>query len=174
MVLGYIGGHLAHLRRSVDIYREAGERAGHPERLSVGLSTHFFAARTSARAREVYPYYHEYLRPKTPGGRGWLVTAEQFDAGTQRNGALMVGSCHELIEKILDAHQMLGLDRFLGQIDWGGLPEELVAASITLLATEIAPAVRSMVEVAHQHRYVRRTRSPRSPDEDSRRERIGV
>jgi hypothetical protein len=35
----------------------------------------------------------------------------------------MIGSSEQLIEKILDAHQALGLDRFLGQIDWGGLPE---------------------------------------------------
>ena len=51
----------------------------------------------------------------------------------------------ELIEKILDARTTLGLNRFFGQIDWGGLPRELVEASITRLATEIAPAVRTHV-----------------------------
>jgi len=145
MTLGYIGGSLRHLRQTVDIYRAAGEHAGHPEKLRVGLSTHFHAASTSDKAREVFPYYHEYLRPKTPRGRGWVVTEAQFALGTQRQGAVMVGSSRELIEKILDAHQALGLDRFFGQIDWGGLPEELVKESINLFATEIAPAVRSVI-----------------------------
>ena len=30
MMLGYIGSTLAHARRAVDIYRAAGETAGHP------------------------------------------------------------------------------------------------------------------------------------------------
>jgi len=145
MVLGYIGGPLAHARRAVDIYRAAGERAGHPDKLRVGISTHFYAGATPGDARRVFPYYHEYLRPKTPGGRGFVVSQAQFDAGTQRGNAIMIGSSEQLIEKILDAHQTLGLDRFLGQIDWGGLPRTAVSDSIHRYAEEIAPAVRTAI-----------------------------
>ena len=143
MVLGYIGGPLDHAKRAVDIYRAAGERAGHPESLRVGISTHFYAGATPEEARRTFPYYHEYLRPKTPGGRGFVVNQAQFDAGTQRGNAIMIGSTEQLIEKILDAHEVLGLDRFLGQIDWGGLPRAAVADSISRYAEQIAPAVRA-------------------------------
>nr|WP_238413018.1 LLM class flavin-dependent oxidoreductase [Saccharothrix deserti] len=143
MVLGYIGGPLSHARHAVDIYRAAGERAGHPDKLRVGISTHFYAAATPEDARRTFPYYHEYLRPKTPGGRGFVVDQAQFDAGTRRGNAIMIGSSEQLIEKILDAHQTLGLDRFLGQIDWGGLPRAAVSDSIHRYAEEIAPAVRA-------------------------------
>jgi alkanesulfonate monooxygenase SsuD/methylene tetrahydromethanopterin reductase-like flavin-dependent oxidoreductase (luciferase family) len=143
MVLGYIGGPLDHARRTVDIYRQAGEAAGHPEKLRVGISTHFYAGATTEEARRTFPYYHEYLRPKTPGGRGFVVDQARFDAGTRRGNAIMIGSSEQLIEKILDAHQALGLDRFLGQIDWGGLPRAAVSDSIHRYAEEIAPAVRS-------------------------------
>jgi hypothetical protein len=44
---------------------------------------------------------------------------------------------------VLDTHQVLGLDRFLGQIDWGGLPRAAVTESIHRYAEEIAPAVRA-------------------------------
>lgn len=54
----------------------------------------------------------------------------------------MVDSSEQLIEKILDAHEMLGLDRFYGQVDWSGLPRALMEESLTRFATEIAPAVR--------------------------------
>ena len=77
---------------------------------------------TPESARKSFPYYHEYLRPKIPGARGFVVSQSQFEAGTQRGNAIMIGSSEQLIEKILDAHEVLGLDRFLGQIDWGGLP----------------------------------------------------
>jgi hypothetical protein len=55
----------------------------------------------------------------------------------------MIGSSEEVAEKILDAHRILGLDRVFGQVDWGGLPRELVEASITRFATQVAPAVRA-------------------------------
>ncbi|GAB3837478.1 LLM class flavin-dependent oxidoreductase [Dactylosporangium cerinum] len=143
MILGYIGGPLSHAKQAVDLYRETGERAGHPERLRVGISTHFFAGATAKAARDVYPYYHEYLRPKTPGGRGFLVNRAAFEAGTARGQAIMVGSAEEIAEKILDARDMLGIDRFFGQFDWGGLPRSLVEESLHRYGTEIAPAVRT-------------------------------
>ncbi len=57
----------------------------------------------------------------------------------------MIGSSEQLIEKILDAQQALGLDRFLGQIDWGGLPRAAVCDSIHRYAEEIAPAVHAAI-----------------------------
>lgn len=145
MVLGYIGGPLSHARRAVEIYRAAGEKAGHPEKLRVGISTHFYAGADPRSARDVFPYYHEYLRPKTPGGRGFVVDRAAFEAGTRPGQAIMIGSSEEIIEKILDAHRLLRIDRFFGQFDWGGLPRPLVEESVHRLATEIAPAVRSSV-----------------------------
>ena len=143
MMLGYIGGPLDHPRRAVDLYRHAGDLAGHPEKLQVGISTHFYAAATPEAARQSFPYYHQYLRPKTPGGRGFVVNQAQFEAGTRRGNAIMIGSSDQLIDKILDAHRALALDRFLGQIDWGGLPRAAVEESISRYAEEIAPAVRA-------------------------------
>ncbi|MFD0478348.1 LLM class flavin-dependent oxidoreductase [Nonomuraea thailandensis] len=48
-------------------------------------------ASRDARA-DLFPFYREYLRPKTPGGRGWLVSAEQYQALSGPFGALMTGS----------------------------------------------------------------------------------
>lgn len=143
MVLGYIGGTLEHGRRAVELYRAAGEGAGHLENLRVGISTHFFAGATPEEARDTFPHYHEYLRPKTPSGRGFVVNRAQFEVGTRPGNAIMIGSSAELIEKILEADRVLGLDRFLGQVDWGGLPRGAVEESIHRYAEEIAPAVRA-------------------------------
>jgi len=143
MVLGYIGGGLGHLRPLVDRYRTAGEHAGHSDALKVAISTHFHAGADPAKARAVYPYYHEYLRPKRPGGRGFVVGRDAFEAGTARHGAIMVGSSGEITDKLLDAGKALGLDRIFAQVDWGGLPSGLVEESIARYATEIAPALRS-------------------------------
>jgi alkanesulfonate monooxygenase SsuD/methylene tetrahydromethanopterin reductase-like flavin-dependent oxidoreductase (luciferase family) len=144
MVLGLIGGDIRQARPLAELYRRAGLSAGHPaEVLRLGLTSHFFVADTSQGARDTfYPYYREYLRPKTPGGRGWLVSPGQFTATAGATGALMTGSPQEIIDKILLEREILGIDRFIGQIDLGGLPPRLVNRSIELLATEVAPTLR--------------------------------
>jgi hypothetical protein len=58
------------------------------------------------------------------------VNRAAFDAGTSRSQAIMIGSGEELTEKLLDAHQLLGLDRFYGQFDWGGLPRTVIEDSL--------------------------------------------
>ncbi|MFC8140884.1 hypothetical protein ACFUKV_03795 [Streptomyces paradoxus] len=54
----------------------------------------------------------------------------------------MAGSPQEVIDKILTEHELFGLDRFMGQVDFGGMPSRMVHESIELFATEVAPAVR--------------------------------
>src|SRR5664279_1014700 len=66
MVLGLIGGSIAGARRSVDIYREAGERAGHADRLSVGISTHFFAGDSPAKPATSFRITRNTCDPKPP------------------------------------------------------------------------------------------------------------
>lgn len=95
MTLGYIGGTLANLHPLVDAYRAAGDRASHPGRLRLGLSTHLYAGADPA-ARAVYPHFYEYLRPKTPGGRGFTVSPAAFEAATSRESAMMIGSAEEI------------------------------------------------------------------------------
>jgi hypothetical protein len=57
----------------------------------------------------------------------------------------LTGSSNQLIEKILDAQQALGIDRFLAQIDWCGLPKAAAEDSLNRYATEIASAIRATV-----------------------------
>ena len=146
MMLGFIGGPLEHARRAVDIYHAAGDAAGHnPDTLQVGISTHFYAAASEQDAAGVFEHYRTYLHPETNNGRGFVVDRPMFDTARRRDGALMIGTAEQLTEKILDAHAELGITRFIGQFDWGGLPAARVHESIAHLATEIAPAVRAAV-----------------------------
>ena len=58
-----------------------------------------------------------------------------------RGGALFAGSPREVIEKILWEYELLGHDRFLPQIGFGGLPFEATAGPVELLATEVLRVV---------------------------------
>ena len=72
-----------------------------------------------------------------------MVSQAAFDAGTSRQGAIMIGSAGEITGKLADAVKTLGLDRVFAQVDWGGLPSGLVEGSIARYATDIAPALRA-------------------------------
>lgn len=145
MAMAMIFGSPEQARRTVDLYRAAGQRAGQPaERLRIGTVSHLYVAPTSQGARaELYPHYREYLRPKVPGGRGLVVDPATFEYVGGPDGALMVGSPAEVAEKLAARRELLGIDRVIGQIDLGGLPEASVRRSLELFATEVAPVLRA-------------------------------
>ncbi|WP_406340515.1 hypothetical protein [Streptomyces sp. NBC_01578] len=60
----------------------------------------------------------------------------------------MAGSPQEVIDKILTERELLGIDRFIGQVDFGGMPAAMVNRSIELLAPEVAPAIRKELGLA--------------------------
>jgi alkanesulfonate monooxygenase SsuD/methylene tetrahydromethanopterin reductase-like flavin-dependent oxidoreductase (luciferase family) len=147
MVLGLIGGSIDHGKRLIDLYRAAGREAGHPDdTLKVGITSHFYIGATQEEAlNDFYPYYHRYLSPETNGGRGFYVDRAQMFQLAARRGALMVGGPAQIAEKILDLKNELGVDRFLGQVDLGGMPADMVRGSIQRFGDIVAPAVRHVL-----------------------------
>jgi alkanesulfonate monooxygenase SsuD/methylene tetrahydromethanopterin reductase-like flavin-dependent oxidoreductase (luciferase family) len=59
LAVAIIGGEPHRFRPLIDLYREAGRRAGHaPEQLAVGIHTHGFLADTTMQAAdELFPAY---------------------------------------------------------------------------------------------------------------------
>ncbi|PYY44151.1 LLM class flavin-dependent oxidoreductase [Curtobacterium sp. MCLR17_043] len=147
MALGLIGGTLDHAKRLIDVYRNAGRDAGHSdEALRVGITSHFYVGETRDKALgDFFPYYHRYLSPETNGGRGFYVDRDQMLHLAARRGALFVGGPQEIAEKVLDLHGELGVDRFLGQVDLGGMPQQMIRDSITRFGDVVAPAIHSIV-----------------------------
>jgi alkanesulfonate monooxygenase SsuD/methylene tetrahydromethanopterin reductase-like flavin-dependent oxidoreductase (luciferase family) len=70
------------------------------------------------------------------------LSRSEYERATGLEGAYFVGSPQQIIDKLLYQHELFGHQRFLAQIDLGGLPYSKVAQTIELLATEVAPVVR--------------------------------
>ncbi|MBM7607191.1 alkanesulfonate monooxygenase SsuD/methylene tetrahydromethanopterin reductase-like flavin-dependent oxidoreductase (luciferase family) [Lysinibacillus composti] len=60
---------------------------------------------------------------------------------TGERSALFVGSPDQIVEKILYQHELFGHERFLAQVDIGGIPFKQIAKTIELLATKVVPIV---------------------------------
>lgn len=142
LMVAVIGGETHRFRPLVDMYREAGAKAGHaPEKLKVGLHSLGYLARDTSEAIETF--YPGYARAFTKIGleRGWQpITRARFDAQTGPLGAFLVGSPREVAEKILRHSEALGgISRVTFQMDSAGLTHEQVQSSIELMGKELKP-----------------------------------
>lgn len=144
LMVAVIGGETHRFRPLVDIYREAGKRAGYaPEQLKVGLHSLGYVADTTEEAiNDFYPGYAESFT-EIGKERGWPpVTRGHFDAQNGPRGALLVGSPEEVAEKILRHSESLGgISRVTFQMDVASLPHEKLMQSIELIGTRLASVV---------------------------------
>ncbi|TYR32250.1 LLM class flavin-dependent oxidoreductase [Sphingobacterium phlebotomi] len=144
LMVAIIGGETARFRPLIDLYREAGHRAGFvTEQLTVGLHSPGYVARSNEEAiADYYPGYAE-LWTKAGKERGWPpVTRAQFDASVAPKGVLVVGGPEQVAEKLLRHSEALGgVDRFTFQMDNAGLSHEQLLRSIETIGTEVIPLV---------------------------------
>ena len=137
-------------RPLIDLYREAGRRAGHaPEKLRVGIHSLGFVADTTKQAAD--QFYPGYAKSFSDIGkeRSWApVTRGQFDAVRGPKGALLVGDPDMVAEKILYVNEALGgISRLTFQMSVATLPHAQVVRAIELLGSRVLPVVQRVVAI---------------------------
>ncbi|WP_018623238.1 LLM class flavin-dependent oxidoreductase [Spirosoma luteum] len=142
LMVAVIGGETHRFRPLIDMYREAGRRAGHsPEQLKVGLHSLGYVASTTEEAmNDYFPGYAETFT-RIGKERGWPpVTRYHFNEQVGDRGALLVGNPDEVARKIQRHSEALGgIDRLTFQMDNAALPHEKLLQSINLIGTRIIP-----------------------------------
>jgi len=145
LMVAVIGGETHRFRPLVDLYREAGRRAGHaPEQLQVGLHSIGYVGNTTQEAiADFYPGYAETFT-RIGKERGWPpVTRAHFDAMNSERGALLVGGPEEVAQKILRHSEALGgISRVTFQMDNAGLSHQQLMNAIDLIGTRVSPLLR--------------------------------
>jgi probable LLM family oxidoreductase len=145
LMVAIIGGQAHRFRPLIDLYREAGSRAGHaPEELKVGLhSLGFLGDTTQQAADDFYPGY-ETMFTVIGKERGWPPTTRaQYDLTRGPTGAFLIGDAETVIEKVLYTNEALGgLARLDFQMTVATLPHAKMMKAIEILGTKVAPAVR--------------------------------
>jgi probable LLM family oxidoreductase len=144
MALAIIGGLPARFAPLTRLYRDVYHKAKHDvSKLQLGINSHTYIADTSQQAAdEFYPSYAAVMT-RIGKERGWPPTSrQQFDASTGPQGALLVGSPQQVIDKILYEHELFGHTRFLAQMSLGAMPHDRILHAIELLGTKVAPEVR--------------------------------
>jgi probable LLM family oxidoreductase len=144
LMVAVIGGETHRFRPLVDLYRDAGKRAGvPPEGLEVGMHSLGYVAKTTKEALDdFYPGYAEAMT-KVGKERGWPpMTRDRFESQAGPRGALLVGSPKDVAEKILrHAEALGGLARLTFQMDTAELPHEKLMQAIALIGARVKPLV---------------------------------
>jgi len=138
----------AKLAPAADLYRRTGRQSGHAaSALKVSIATHMHIKENSQDALNTfYPHYAGYFFTHTPSQyRAQEVTRADYEERAAPHGAIFVGSPQQIIDKILFERELFGHQRFLAQIDIGGLPFAEVARVIELFAAKVAPVIRGAV-----------------------------
>jgi probable LLM family oxidoreductase len=144
LMVAIIGGYTARFRPLIDLYREAGIKAGFTmDQLKVGLHSPGYVGKSDEQAvADYYPGYAE-LWTKLGRERGWPpVTRNQFDAMVAPEGVLVVGGPEQVAEKLIRHSEALGgVDRFTFQMDNAGLTHAQLKSSIELIGKKVIPLV---------------------------------
>jgi probable LLM family oxidoreductase len=151
LMVAIIGGETRRFRPLVDLYWEAGRRAGFSrDQLKVGVHSLGYVAATAKEAAD--DFFPGYARAFTTIGkeRGWgPVTRAQFEAQLTPNGALLVGTPEEVAAKIQRHSEALGgISRITFMMNGASLPHEKLMSAIDLIASRVAPVLRENVATA--------------------------
>ncbi|MET3682265.1 alkanesulfonate monooxygenase SsuD/methylene tetrahydromethanopterin reductase-like flavin-dependent oxidoreductase (luciferase family) [Alkalibacillus flavidus] len=140
MFMAHLGGPTAVFKRTVDAYRDAAKQAGHdPSQLPIATAGFFYAADTSQQAlKDLYPHINEGM--KKTNGQGF--PKQNFAQGVDPQNVMNIGSPQQIIEKILHQHELYGHQRYIAQMDFGGMPFDKLKRNIDLIGTEILPAIK--------------------------------
>jgi probable LLM family oxidoreductase len=149
LMVAIIGGETHRFRPLIDLYREAGRRAGHlPDQLKVGVHSLGFVAESTQEA--VDNFFPGYAHTMTEIGkeRGWpKMTRASFDAQRGPQGSLLVGDPDEVVEKIIRHSKALGgIFRITFMMNPASLPHAKLMHATKLIGTRVAPALHEADE----------------------------
>src|SRR6202171_2356483 len=145
LMVAIIGGEPRRFRPLLGLYREAGTQHGYAaEQLKVGVHMLGYIGDTTQEAADTF--FPGYAKAMTDVGkeRGWpAMTRASFDAQRGRDGALLIGSPDEVVDKILrHAEALGGVSRISFQMNAASLPQVKMMRAIDAIGARVLPVLR--------------------------------
>jgi len=147
LMVAIIGGEPRRFRPLIDLYRETGRQHGYSaEQLKVGVHMLAYVADTTQEAADTF--FPGYAKAMTDVGkeRGWpAMTRASFDAQRGRDGALLIGSPDQVVDKILrHAESLGGVSRISFQMNVASLPQVKMMRAIDAIGARVLPVLHQV------------------------------
>lgn len=140
MTLAMLGGPASIYKRTIDLYRESAHNAGFdPASLPLATGGFFYIAKDMDTAlKEFYPHVnHGFMQ-----SNGQPFSKQAFAHARDPKSIMNIGEINQVIEKILYQHEYFGNQRYIAQLDFGGLPFAKIMENIDMLGNKVLPAIR--------------------------------
>lgn len=140
MYQAHLGGPAQQFKQPIDLFRESAKSEGYNvEEIPVATAGFFYVRENMMDAyREYYPHINEGM--KKTNGRGFPKQA--FAHGQDPRSIINVGDPDLIIEKILYQHELFGHQRYIAQLDFGGVSMEDIKRNIDLIGEKILPEIK--------------------------------
>ncbi|SLC95022.1 probable oxidoreductase, LLM family [Mycobacteroides abscessus subsp. abscessus] len=96
------------------------------------------AETTQEAFKEAYPYINQGLQLVN----GSPYPKQQFAQGADTRNVMNIGSAQQIIEKILYQYETFGHQRYIAQMDFGGVPFDKLQKNIEIIGNDILPAIK--------------------------------
>jgi len=145
LMIAIIGGETKRFRPFVDLYRETYLASDHnPDNMKIGIHSLGYITKSKEEAiKDFYPGYAQVFN-KIGKERGWPpVTRDRFEKQIGPEGALIVGSPDQAIEKIVHHSESLGgISRLTFQMNVAAISHKKLLKSIDLIGCKIKPQLK--------------------------------
>ncbi|XJS10359.1 LLM class flavin-dependent oxidoreductase [Aerococcaceae bacterium WGS1372] len=138
--LSHQEGQVTSFSQLTDAYRQAAYREGlEDEDIAVATAGLLYVREDTKQA---YKEYYPHVKAGLELSDSQVMSKQQFAKGMDTKNVLNIGDPGLIVEKLLYQHEVLGMNRYVGQIDWGGVPTDDIKRTIDLLATKVIPEVK--------------------------------
>ena len=136
---------LATLQRQMEIYREALAAAGRPFPEELPIIKEIYVAESREQAlREAGPYiaakyrsFHDWGQDRViPESAGFALPFEELE-----RDRFIIGDPEHCAAELARHVEALGVNHFIFRVQWPGMPADLAARSLELLAGRVIPAL---------------------------------
>ncbi|OFK13252.1 luciferase [Aerococcus sp. HMSC072A12] len=143
--LVHLAGTIDSYEMHIDVYRRQAKEAGHQvDALPVATGGFFFPREDMQEAyRTYYPCVDRGLR--LANGRG--ISKRLFAQGQDPRSVITVGEPNFIIDKLLAQHEAYNNQRYIAQIDIGGMPFDEIKKTIALIGEKILPKIKQYTRV---------------------------
>ena len=148
ITIAIIGGEPKRFVPYTEFYKAEYIKAGHDiSKLQLCINSHAYIADDSHQAADEFFPSYSYVMSRIGRERGWPPTTRtQFEYLRSPEGALLVGSPQQVIDKILYEHELFQFTRFMVQFSVGTLPHKQMMRAIELFGNVVAPAVKKALK----------------------------
>ena len=139
-MLATLSGPIEYFKTTVDTYRESLEFANYDaDTFPITTAGLFYVAETTQQAqKEMFPFLSKGM--KLSNGKEYPKW--QFARGIEQKDVLNVGSPEAIIDKILLQHETFNNQRYIAQLDFGGIPFDKLMKNIELIGEKVLPTIK--------------------------------